>query len=229
MNYFAHGMRFIDRPYLLAGTAVPDWLSVADRKVRMRRQRVEPFTADDDPIRADVACGILQHLEDDRWFHQTPAFFEVTGELARRFREALGNEDGHRAGFLGHIVTELLLDAVLMEQHPEVIEAYYDALQSVDPLLVQAAVNEMARGETERLAWFIDIFGREQFLRDYADTARLRYRLNQVMGRVRLKPLPSDVEPVFVAGFELVAERLSGLLPPELYTATSFAESNRNG
>ena len=36
MNYFAHGHRFVDDPYFLAGTAVPDWLSVVDRKVRVR-------------------------------------------------------------------------------------------------------------------------------------------------------------------------------------------------
>ena len=33
MNYFAHGVRFLEDPYFLAGTAVPDWLSVVDRRV----------------------------------------------------------------------------------------------------------------------------------------------------------------------------------------------------
>ena len=28
VNYFAHGLRFLNRPHFLAGTAVPDWLSV---------------------------------------------------------------------------------------------------------------------------------------------------------------------------------------------------------
>src|SRR3984957_18435669 len=36
MNYFAHGIRFVDRPWFLAGTALPDWLSVIDRRVRLR-------------------------------------------------------------------------------------------------------------------------------------------------------------------------------------------------
>ena len=36
MNYFAHGWNYVDAPYVLAGTAVPDWLSVVDRRVRAR-------------------------------------------------------------------------------------------------------------------------------------------------------------------------------------------------
>ena len=32
MNYFAHALPFLDRPYFVAGTAVPDWLTVADRR-----------------------------------------------------------------------------------------------------------------------------------------------------------------------------------------------------
>ena len=36
MNYFAHGRSFIDHPYLLAGTAVPDWLNLVARRSRIR-------------------------------------------------------------------------------------------------------------------------------------------------------------------------------------------------
>ena len=37
MNYFAHALPFLDDdPYFVAGTGVPDWLSVADRDVRVR-------------------------------------------------------------------------------------------------------------------------------------------------------------------------------------------------
>ena len=32
MNYFAHALPFLDQPYFMAGTAVPDWLTVVDRQ-----------------------------------------------------------------------------------------------------------------------------------------------------------------------------------------------------
>lgn len=215
MNYFAHGLRFLDRPYFVAGTAVPDWLSVVDRRVRMRSRRVEPVAAGDERIAAEVAAGVLQHLHDDQWFHSTRGFAEVTGQMTRLFREAIGPDDGFRPSFLGHIVTELLMDGVLIEQHPGRLDAYYAALAEVDPTLVQTAVNSMARDGTPLLAPFIGLFQREQILRDYAGEERLLFRLNQVMRRIKLKPLADDIRNVLREGRVIVRERLDDLLPPE--------------
>lgn len=220
MNYFAHGMRFVDRPYYLAGTAVPDWLSVADRKIRMRSARVEPFVEHSGTIQAEVAAGVLQHLQDDRWFHQTPAFYQTSGDLTELFRNALGADDGFRPGFLGHIVLELLLDDVLIEERPETLEAYYDAIAAIDPREVQSAVNQMAREATGRLEIFIPLFHREQFLRDYSRPDRLLYRLNQVMRRIKLNQLPDEVTNVLVDARDIVRERVSQLLPAEHFASS---------
>jgi hypothetical protein len=217
MNYFAHGLRFIDRPYFLAGTAVPDWLSVADRKVRMRQRRVVPVADASGTVAAEVAAGVLKHLEDDRWFHETPAFHETTAELTRMFRALLGPEDGFRPSFLGHISAELLLDGVLMAERPKLVDEYYRALAGVDADAIQQAVNSMAREVTDRLALFITLFEHEQFLRDYLEPNRLLFRLNQVMRRIKLNPLPDRTEDVLRAGWTLVERRVEGLLPPERF------------
>lgn len=213
MNYFAHGIRFLDQPYFLAGTAVPDWLSVVDRRVRVRPRGARPFADGSGSPQADVAAGVLQHLHDDHWFHETRAFVETMGELGRWFRELLGPDDGFRPGFLGHIVTELLLDRVLMEERPHLLDRYYDRLRDVDPRRVEDAVNRMARGETEALSRFILLFLQSEFLRDYLDSKALLRRLNQVMGRIKLKPLPDDAEEVLDRGRELVRTRAHQLLP----------------
>src|SRR5262245_45831404 len=78
MNYFAHGRALINDPYFLAGTAVPDWLGVVDRRVRVRSALAEPHLASDDPRLARVAAGIVQHCRDDAWFHATRAFTELS-------------------------------------------------------------------------------------------------------------------------------------------------------
>lgn len=213
MNYFAHGVRYLDQPYFLAGTATPDWLSVADRSARLRVRTVEPFLDHDDPRIAQFAAGVLQHLHDDRWFHKTRAFFEVTGELARLFRLHAVADDRFRASFLGHVVTELLLDDVLREQAPERLDAYYRVLESVESEFIESAVNRMSRGQTDRLAGFVVLFVRERFLYDYADPTRLLYRLNQVMHRVRLPRLAGSTLPAIVAGRKIVRERRGDLLP----------------
>ena len=215
MNYFAHALRFLDRPYFVAGTAVPDWLSVADRQVRVRAKLIEPHLLNDGSPLAEVAAGAWQHLHDDGWFHATRAFFEVSTLLAVRFREVLGQDDSHRTSFLGHIVTELLIDAELIERHPGEIERYYEVLHAVEPIVVQQAVNVMAKTPTECLAPLIPRFIDERFLLDYLSDERLLHRLNQVMRRVKLPPLPVEVISVLSLARPLIRDRLSELLPEE--------------
>jgi hypothetical protein len=220
MNYFTHALNHLDRPYFMAGTAVPDWLSVVDRKVRFRPQHLEPWTFCDEPLQAEVAAGTLRHLHDDGWFHATRGFVEVTGELTRLFRERLGADDQYHCGFLGHVGMELLLDAVLIEQHPERFEEYWRVLQSVDPAAVEGAINRMARQPTERLAWFIDLFRREQVLRCYLNDGRLLSRLNQVLTRVKLCPLPPEAVSILAESRRIVSQRVADLLPSEHFILT---------
>ncbi len=222
MNYFAHAIRFLDRPYFVAGTAVPDWLSVVDRQVRMRGKLVEPFMLNDETTQSEVAAGVWQHLEDDRWFHQTRAFAEITAQLAIRFREALPPDDSLRTSFLGHIVTELLIDAELIERHPGQIERYYDVLRSVEPLAVQQAVNAMAKQPTEHIVPLIPRFIAERFLPDYLNDDRLLHRLNQVLRRVKLPPLPAETESVLRLARPLIRDRLSELLPEEQFQLSGY-------
>jgi hypothetical protein len=212
MNYFAHALPFLDRPYFLAGTGVPDWLTVADRPLRLRSKHAEPLRDDPDPCVAAVAGGMLQHFRDDARFHGTRAFAETSLELTVRARDALGGEKGLRPAFLGHLLTELLLDAALVADDPSRLTAYYHALAAVDPGQVEAAVNRMAPRPTQRLARFIELYCREQILWNYLEDDKLLVRLNQVMRRVRLDALPSDFTTVLPVARKLVAERKCALL-----------------
>lgn len=216
MNYLAHGIRFLDRPYLMAGTAVPDWLSVVDRRVRMRSKRIEPLLEQWSPGTPahETALGILQHLADDDWFHTTVGFHEVTGRLTGLFRTQLPG-DQYINGFLGHIVTELLIDAELSHRHPQRLDGYYAAMSLIDPEIVQDVVNTAAREPTDQLARFIPLFLQERFLEDYRDARKLLRRLNQVMKRVKLPPLPDAIEEILQAGRDIVATQLSDLLPSQ--------------
>lgn len=218
MNYLAHGIRFLDRPYFLAGTCAPDWLSAMDRSVRLRVKSAAPFIDDPDPNVAEFARGVLQHLSDDDWFHGTRGFAEVTGELAGEFRRVIGPEHPTPCSFLGHIVAEMLLDAELIRRHPETLDAYYDALTGIDPTFVESSINRCAaRGQTERAREFIPLFIEERFLADYVETAGLAWRLNQVLKRVKLTPLSEAAHAALEAGRSLVRRRFEELLPPERF------------
>ena len=215
MNYLAHGYRFVDNPYFLAGTAVPDWLSVVDRKVRARSKGAKLLVDDSDPQVAAVARGIVRHHHDDDWFHQTRAFAELSWQFTVDIRDALPPDDGLRPSFLGHILVELLLDAVLTEESPQRLTDYYDALESVDARVVQQTVNRIASKSTDQLATFIELFRDHQFLFDYSDDGKLLFRLNQVMRRVKLPALPDSLLMSFPNFRTAVRQRRDELLAGE--------------
>lgn len=212
MNYFAHGRHFVDDPYFLAGTAVPDWIRVSDRKVRVRSVQAEAYVDAEDPHLRRVAAGIVQHCRDDAWFHTTRAFAESSLALCVMLRERLPADEGFRPHFLGHILVEILLDATLIAEEPTRIEAYYAAIDKLDASAVQRAVNQISSRPAERLGQMIPLFSRERFLFDYADDEKLLFRLNQVMRRVRLPLLPAELADWFGAARTLVAQRKTELL-----------------
>ena len=212
MNYFAHALPFLDRPYFVAGTGVPDWLTVADRRVRIRSKHAEAFLNDADPCTAEVAAGALQHLRDDTRFHETRSFAETSLELTARVRDALGGETGLRPAFLGHLLTELLLDAALIADDPGRLTEYYQVLDQLDPQQIEAAVSRMAPRPTRQLALFVELFRRERVLWDYREDGRLMVRLGQIFRRVRLDPLPEHFAAILPAARMLVAERKRALL-----------------
>ena len=214
MNYFAHGLQFVQEPYLLAGTAVPDWLNVVDRRVRVRSKAALPFVDDPDDRTAAVARGVVRHHEDDAWFHRTRAFAELSWNFTVVIRDALSPDPGLRPSFLGHILVELLLDATLIAEQPSTLETYYEAIDNMDAQAVAVAVNRMANRPVDQLAWLIARFSQERFLYDYLDDARLLFRLNQVMRRAKLAALPDEFQNILPDARQAVTRRKDELLRP---------------
>ncbi len=217
VNYYAHAIRYLDRPWFVCGVSVPDWLSVVDRRCRVRKRTVLAALPDLNDIEREIAYGILQHLDDDHWFHGTPGFFEVSNELSRQFRAHLGSDERWHCGFLGHIVMELLIDAVLIHRNRAGLEAYYQGFDQVDPGEVARLVTKLATQPADRLEHLIPRFVEERFLDDYLDDDLLLHRLNQVMRRVSLPPLPASLTDALSVGRMLVAERIPELLPTEYF------------
>lgn len=212
MNYFAHGRFFVDDPYFLVGTAVPDWLSVVDRGMRVKSKSAELHLDHEDNRVAALAAGIVRHHHDDRWFHRTRAFVELSLQFTAAVRGVLPEDDGFRPSFLGHILVELLLDAELIAETPTRLDAYYAAFEQIDVQFVADTVNSMATRQSERLAGLIPLFCRERFLYDYVDDGKLLRRLNHVMRRVKLPLLPDQFLDILPDARQNVRERRDELL-----------------
>ena len=212
MNYFAHGYRYIDRPWFLAGTALPDWLNVVDRRVRVRKDQASRFMIDSDFQMAELASGIVQHHHDDHWFHSTAVFTQLSLSLTQEIRCLLSADTSWRPSFLGHIAIELLLDAALISRDPSRLDAYYSAIGRIDAEQFETAVNRIARQPVTGLADWIGIFLNERFLYDYTEDEKLYKRLNQVMRRVGLSQIPAEFNHLLPAARSRVVERMEDML-----------------
>ncbi len=214
MNYLAHAYKHLGEPYFAAGTALPDWLSMIDRKNRARRQFAEPVTSDPDPVVSSLARGVVQHHEDDGWFHQGERFVLLNTGFAVELREILEKGLGHQAGFVGHISVELLLDSILVEREPRLLDDYYATFDSLDARLLQAAANKICRKPVTQLTVAVPRFIRERFLADYHDDRLLLMRLNGVMRRVGLPLLPESVIDWLATARPRVRQSADELLTP---------------
>ena len=220
MNYLAHGFRFIDDPYFVAGTAIPDWLNVVDRKARVRSKNAAPLVDNDQEDVGSIARGIVQHHSDDDWFHGQRAFAELSLDFTVKTRESCNNDSTMRAGFVGHILVELLLDNEIAKRHPGLLDHYYETLEKIDGPLIQETVNRISKVPVSDLPQFINAFGRIRFLYDYAEDDKLLFRINNVLGRVRVPKLTERFTEILPGARAAVAERYDELIPDKQLLST---------
>ena len=147
----------------------------------------------------------------------------LEAQAAAKFRKIMPDRYDHRPGFLGHIVVELLLDTIIEERQPGILDRYYSTLNRIDPLVLQDLINSMATTSSDKLAWFIQRFHEERFLADYQTNEGLMLRLNQVMKRVKLPSLPEEAMALFTELRSLVRDNADGML--DTVTAASADQS----
>ncbi|MCR9117153.1 MAG: hypothetical protein NXI22_09445 [bacterium] len=215
MNYFAHSRRFLESPYFIAGVSAPDWLSAVHRKSRLRSRNAIPFVDHADTSIANFARGVLQHLHDDDWFHSTRAFAELSLNFTVAIRDLLVNDDGMRPSFLGHILVELILDDVLIQEDPERLTDYYNRLGELDPATIGAVIDSIATRPAPKIPELLPRFIETRFLADYATDRLLWKRLNNVMTRVGLPQLPESLQQLFPDFRTAVSSRREELLDGE--------------
>ncbi len=212
MNFLSHALPYLDEPVVAAATAIPDWLSLVNRRLRVRARVASEHLQSDDLTLRRVAAGIVQHVEDDRWFHATRAFAETTLQLAVELRDRLPGDAGFRPTFVAHILVEMMLDSFWIRDDRSLCDRYYASVESVSTDEIQRCVEVIAGNSSEGLQGVIQRFAESRFLYDYTDHERLLFRVNQVLHRVRLPALPATLVLWMPGAEKLVESRRRELL-----------------
>lgn len=192
MNFFGHvvvARWFEDDPRYVLGSMLPDFASMSGTRLGSVTQ-------------PQVAAGVALHHRTDDAFHAAPSFLHLM-RLAREALEAQGVAWG-TARAVAHVGSELLLDGVLLTQHPA--EPYVGALHAAEMLTREHQLGESFRDQG---AGFKELLAR---LRDvgpplaYQDPQQVALFLERALARrPRLCFQPDDRERV--------AEVLTALQP----------------
>lgn len=214
MNFLAHARHHLDRPYAVAGSALPDWTRFLSRRSRIRKKTLPAVVEHDDTEHGDVLRGVWAHVHDDIWFHAQPEFESGVDEIGALIRNAYAPARV-RGSFLAHILLEMLLDAALQARAPRMTSRYYEALSAVDPTSFATAARAIVVDLETEDAHFVALFQRfisERFLEDYQDDHTLAVRLSQVATRVGLDALDGKFLAIVPACRAIVDERADALL-----------------
>lgn len=141
-----------------------------------------------------VAGGIITHLRDDQWFHGSETFARMNLEFAVQLRDRLPGDAGFRPSFVGHILIEMLLDANYLIARPKIMAEYYNRFDDLPLEQIGDCVNRITGKPTSAIPETLQRFAKTRFLYDYAEDESIMFRLNQVMNRVGLTPLPIEVQ-----------------------------------
>ncbi len=198
MNYLAHSLAFLGTSappsaspdalqwWRVAGTSLPDWLRVVDKHARLRPEVLAAVDATDERWAA-LRDGAQRHHDDDHAFHLDAAFDAHAADLAVALR-ALA--PGLRASTLAHVLTEMLVDAALMQADATLLARYHDGLDALDVDVIAAFARAATKRPLPELPTLIDRFRRSRFLASYLDDDGLFDCLVGVCRRARLEPPP---------------------------------------
>lgn len=190
MNFLSH--YYLDRdtsvPLFTAGAATPDLLSIFHPETRLRSSDMPRIYAlSVTPDERDFADGLNRHFVADGIFHDSVLFREeshwISQELLRTFPET----PPRRRFFIAHVLLELILDKVLIDNNPKLLDRFYADFDSLAPFEGLVRVTERALGlPLENYDHFLEKFLLNRYLYRYTDWEHIRYVLGRIMRRVRV-------------------------------------------
>lgn len=131
-----------------------------------------------------LKAGSLKHLAKDKLFHQSEFFKNAQKSVSELLdKEALWP----RKWFLNHVLTEIMLDRVLMDAHPQLCSDFYRDLGEADPDII---TNFLKQGGVlnqhlfkERYLKFLE----HQFIFNYLHNEKLIIALSRLYLKVGIQ------------------------------------------
>ncbi|MFK7922157.1 MAG: hypothetical protein AB8H47_09380 [Bacteroidia bacterium] len=189
MNFLSHFYldRDISNPYFTVGASTPDLVSIFNRRVRLKANRMPDIKSGAvSPEQVAFYNGIHQHFEVDRIFHTSDFFHTETQLISKRLTDIFGAERISRGFFVAHILLELLLDKILLEHDPSLADTYYRHLEEVGIKQVSELTQWAVKQDLPRYEGFFSRYMDRKYLYHYADWQEVIIVLRRILMRVSI-------------------------------------------
>jgi hypothetical protein len=200
MNFVAHYYidSHLDNGLFVTGVSSPDLIPVFDRKKRVRDRWVRKvLDRESEPAFREFAKGALRHFEADDYFHSADFFQAETQLITQLLRERFEKDVVQRDFFVAHILFELVLDRILVQENPEGLDKYYDHWRNTDTQQLRLFSEKLCNDSLEGYELFIKRFIKRRYLYGFVEWKNLIYILKRIMDRVGIL----DTDYFYTAAF----------------------------
>jgi len=176
MNFIAHYHFYkSDDCYYNLGLVLPD-LVKSFCKTHLKPS--EPLVH---PSLNNLNQGSIVHLNADKLFHNS--FYFTTCE--KHLSEIADTKaQWPRKWFLNHLLCEILLDRIIIDQYPNIVEQFYKDLKSVNTEQVALYLKKTGVNNPQNFNEGLDRFVSAQFIFDYINNEKIILALSRVYRRL---------------------------------------------
>ncbi len=207
MNYLSHYFfdQDEDNKYYNLGLILPDLARSHISKLRINPYKNIEFTTHEI---ASINNGCNKHFASDRKFHNWMTFVDLTARATDMVRES-GDKDINRDYFITHILVEVLLDKILVDQNPTLPDDFYNMINGVEMDWILKYMryaglqdDELWKGQHRR-------FMKAGFLRNYTSLENVVEAVGQVAVKTGLVELNDEQKELLVEICETIEPDLA--------------------
>lgn len=178
LNYFAH-YYFDQHPTSElhnTGLVLPDLVRNFVKGKKLKTQHLTPEIVEKYP---DLSEGTMKHFSRDSRFHGSQYFQFSNEKINRVIAPVFKRIDIPRYWFAGHLLSEMMIDRVLIKKHPEMIQQFYTELEKTHQPLIHDFLG-MNADETTLFEQRMDRFLQARYLEHYVHDSAMAFSLHKV-------------------------------------------------
>lgn len=178
LNYFAH-YYFDQHPTSElhnTGLVLPDFVRNFVKGKKLKSQHI---TAELQEKHPELSTGTLKHFDRDARFHGSEYFQFSNEKINELIAPVFKANNIPRYWFAGHLLSEMMIDRVLIKQHPDMILQFYSELENAQQHVIHDFL-AMTADETQLFEQRMQRFLQARYLEHYVHDSAMAFSLHKV-------------------------------------------------